>query len=191
MKRSNKVIDRDFIWVVSCFAIVSALGSAAVLAQQPPPFGTVPMTYTPAPPLLDMTQIIVALVGGLFTCLTAYIGYIINAKVKDQAARNVLSTAVNTSLGAMQNAIQAGVQAHPLQVQIPGLTAPMAASVQYVLDHADKEIEWLNDQGYDITPQKIAEKIAARTGLTPTIQSVTASGTPVPPILPVGVAARG
>lgn len=150
--------------------LTSVLLPSVALAQ---PFG-VPIVTAPAS--LDFTQIVVAIIGGLFTILTAWLGMVINGKVKDAASRAVLSTAVNSSLGALQNAIDANLQSHPLQAVVPGLTAPMAASVQYVLDHADKEIDWLNSRGYDLTAEKIAEKIAARTGLTSSIVSVMPTG---------------
>lgn len=171
-------------------ALIGAVGFEGVMitmAVAQTPYGVGPT----APASVNFTGVANTLVGFAFTIITGLIGVAIKNLMKDAASRAVYATAVKTALGALQTAIQDNLQTHPLQATVPGLTAPMAASVQYVLDHADDEIAWLKSRGYDITPEKIAAKISARTGETPTVQSVAPSGRMIAPILSNGSVAHG
>ncbi len=111
--------------------------------------------------MIDYTAIVVALVGGLFSVLGVVIPLIISSRIKDKQAAETLNNAVGNALGAMKNAVDHGLMAHPLQAALPSGTSPeLAAGVQYALDHAGAEAARIG-----ITPDAIADKINARLGL--------------------------
>lgn len=115
---------------------------------------------TVAAPPTDFTPIVVAVVGGVFSVIGIVATALINSHMKDAQAATVLNAAIGNSLGAVQNAIDAGIRSHPLQATIPGITPALAAGVQYALDHAGQEAALRG-----ITPAAIADKINARLGL--------------------------
>ena len=135
-----------------------------------------------APPVIDFTAITIAVVGGVFAVIGAVATALVNKNVKDKQAADTLNTAITNSLGAVQNAVDTGLTAHPLQKSVIGLSPAMAAGVQYTLDHAGDEAKRL-----DITPAAIADKIEARMGLAkipvpPTVPVV--APLPAPPVMP-------
>lgn len=125
----------------------------------------------------DFTPVVVAVVGGVFLVISTVATALINSHMKDAQAATVLNAAIGNSLGAMQNAVDAGIRSHPLQATIPGITPALAAGVQYGLDHAGEEAARLG-----VTPAAIADKINARLGLVK-LAAV------VPPAVPNPVAA--
>jgi hypothetical protein len=133
---------------------------------------------------IDLTGVLVALIGGVFSVVTLVVGAWINARMKDSAASATLGAAVKNSLGAMQRASEAAVlDAHP-SVRVPGVPAELQVPVQYVLDHAGPEAA-----RFGITPFDIAGKVDAQIGLAAiaTNQAVAASPSPLvpPPLGPV------
>lgn len=132
---------------------------------------------TVAAPPTDFTPVVVAVVGGVFLVISTVATALINSHMKDAQAATVLNAAIGNSLGAMQNAVDAGIRSHPLQATIPGITPALAAGVQYGLDHAGEEAARLG-----VTPAAIADKINARLGLVK-LAAV------VPPAVPNPVAA--
>lgn len=131
---------------------------------------------------VDLTGIAVSVVSGVFSILGIVALAWIQSHIKDQTAAATLSTAINNSLGALQQAATSQIQAaHPT---IPGVPANLAPGVQYVLDHAGDEATRLG-----ITPVAIAQKVEAAVGLSniATNLATTAADTPavVPPLAPV------
>jgi len=131
---------------------------------------------TPAA-VIDWTPIVVAIVGGVFSTIGIVFTSWLASHMKDEAAAATLSTAVKNALGAAQNAVDAGLASHPLQITLPAGTSPaVAAGVQYVLSQAGPEATRLG-----ITPDSIAAKVSAQIGLA----NVPAA--PTAPIIPVAV----
>lgn len=121
---------------------------------------TTAFAQTVAAPPTDFTPIVVAIVGGVFSVIGIVATAMINSHMKDAQAAATLNAAIGNSLGAVQNALDAGLKSHPLQAAIPGISPAMAAGVQYGLDHAGDEAERLG-----VSPAAIADKIDARLGL--------------------------
>lgn len=111
--------------------------------------------------MIDFTSLAVTALGSLMTIIGSVFLLWLQSHMKDQAAAATIDTAVNNSLGAVQNAVVQGLAIHPLQAQIPGLNPATAAGVQYVLDHAGPELARYTT----ITPALIASKIEAKMGL--------------------------
>lgn len=123
-----------------------------------------------APVVFDLTGVIVAMVGGIFSILGIVATAVINSRMKDTKAAAVLGVAVVNSLGALQQASIAAVSdLHP-QVRIAGVPDKLAVGVAYVLDHAGEEAA-----RFGITPEAIADKINAQLGL----QAMATSSTPL------------
>ena len=111
----------------------------------------------------DLTGIIVAVIGGVFSVITLLVGYAITSRMKDTQSAGVLGAAVKNALGAMQQAAQGVVTAqHPTIAlpPMPGASPQLAIGVQYVLDHAGGEAA-----RFGVTPDAIADKISAQIGL--------------------------
>jgi hypothetical protein len=121
---------------------------------------TAAFAQTGAAPPTDFTGIAIAIVGGVFSVIGIVATAMINSHMKDTQAAATLNAAIGNSLGAVQNALDAGLKSHPLQAAIPGISPTMAAGVQYGLDHAGDEAERLG-----VSPAAIADKIDARLGL--------------------------
>lgn len=125
--------------------------------------------------MIDFTQIIIAIVGGILSIVgTVFLAWL-QKHMKDQTAAATIGTAVNNALGAVQQAVDAGIKSHPLQAQIPGITPAAAAGVQYVLDNAGSELARFTD----ITPATIASKIDAKIGLTKSAAVAVVAASPV------------
>ncbi len=119
---------------------------------------------------LDVTQLLVVFMGGAFNVIALLTGYWINTRMKDVAAAATLDGAVKNALGAMQSAATAAINGRPVIMPMPmkGVPQSLVHGVQYVIDHAGAEAE-----RFGITPQAIADKIAAQVGLS-TIVTATA-----------------
>lgn len=120
---------------------------------------------------IDLTQILIAVIGGAFAIVNAVFVVWLQSNMKDKAAAATLATAVSNSLGAIQQAATTGVAFSKPTVALPaGVSPQVAIGVQYVLDHAGNEATRLG-----ITPESIASKINAKLGLqtiaqaTPTV----------------------
>jgi len=97
----------------------------------------------------------------------------IASHIKDKQAADALNTTLQNGLGAMQQAVQSGISTHPLQLQLPYTTAPMAAGIQYVLDHAPAELA-----RFGITTDMIEQKLSARLGLKNIDTNVATAASP-------------
>jgi hypothetical protein len=124
---------------------------------------------------VDFTQVVLAIVGALFTGATGLFSLWLQSHIKDQAAAATIGTAVKNSLGAAQNAIDAGLQYHPLQASLPTGTSPaVAAGVKYILDQAGPELTRLGT----ISNEALAAKVAAQMGLAKVPATPTTAVTP-------------
>lgn len=130
---------------------------------------------------VDLTPIIVAVVGGIFSVATVVVGtwvsvFVMN-NMKDKQAALAVSNAVKNSLGKIQQAGQALAEGE-IQKLHPHLNVPdyLAPGVQYVLDHAGEEAA-----RFGLTPEAIADKITAQLGLKnmETNLAITQSATPM------------
>jgi hypothetical protein len=124
---------------------------------------------------VDITQILIAAIGGIFSVLSIIMTAWIQAHVKDNKMRNLLECAVQRSLGALQQASDKELQQASLSLKLP---AEVAFGVQYVCTHAQEALDH-----YGITPEHIAEKIQALIGLKAIEinKAVAASSTPIIP----------
>lgn len=120
---------------------------------------------------IDLTQLLIALIGAIVTVLGSVAIALVNAHVKDATARGVLATAITNSLGAGQQAADGVVVALKPTVAIPGVPAALAPQVQYVLDHASDEATMLG-----VTPLGIASKINAQIGLAKIAANTASAG---------------
>jgi hypothetical protein len=115
----------------------------------------------PAAAAIDFTTILNTIVAGVFSVLGIWLTLFVQSHVKDQAAGVTVAAAVKNSLGALQQAAQAGIAQADPRLAIPGVGPALASGVQYVLDHAGPEAARLG-----ITPVAIADKISAQIGLS-------------------------
>lgn len=175
--------------IVVIILVASPAGAAEALAQSTNPI---------APTVIDFTQVLIAIVTSALSIigavLAAAVPILINKYVQDRNAARVIETAVQNSLGKLQ---QAGIDlaTHEIQNYRPSMPVPasLQPGLQYVIDHAGPELSRLG-----VTPQSIADKIVSRIGLEniKTNQALTASATPAnvgdltlpvvaPPLAPV------
>lgn len=156
-------------------------------AAAPPPVAapTVPaatITVVPAPPPptvpLDLTNVALSLITGIFGILGIILPIIINARIKDKQAAVALANAVSNSLGAGEQALKGEVIAVGPKIALPpGVPASLLPNIQYVMDHAGDEAA-----RFGITPVAIASKISAQLGLAARATDaavVVAQATPV------------
>jgi len=111
----------------------------------------------------DLTGIIVAVIGGVFSIAALVVGAWISSRMKDAQSAAVLGAAVKNALGAMQQAAAGVITAQHPTITIPpmpGASPQLAVGVQYVLDHAGGEAA-----RFGVTPDAIADKISAQIGL--------------------------
>ena len=120
---------------------------------------------------IDLTQVLIATIGGLFAVINAVFVVWLQGHMKDKAAAATLATAVSNSLGAIQQAATTGVTLSKPTVALPAAVSPQVAiGVQYVLDHAGDEAKRLG-----VTPKAIASKIDAKLGLQTIAQATPAA----------------
>jgi hypothetical protein len=159
------------------------------VVPQPVAAPTVPaatITVVPAPPLpqppptvpLDLTNVALSLITGIFGILGIILPIVINARIKDKQAAATLASAVLNSLGAGEQALKGEVIAVGPKIALPaGVPASLLPNIQYVMDHAGDEAA-----RFGITPVAIASKISAQLGLAKRAQDaavVVAQATPV------------
>jgi hypothetical protein len=126
---------------------------------------------------VDLTGIAVSIVSGIFSILGIVALAWLQSHIKDQAAAATLSTAVQNSLGALQQAATSEIQTlHP---SIPGVPANLAPGVQFVLDHAGDEATRLG-----VTPVAIAQKVEAAVGLANIATNLATTQADIPAIVP-------
>lgn len=153
--------------------LLAFLGGFVPVASAQMMIGDGPISGAATAVPIDFTAIAVAVVGGLITVIGSVGVAFINARMKDAQSAQALSNALTNSLGAVKQAVDANLSAHPLQATIPGVTPAVAAGVQYVLNNAGDEAE-----RFGITPAGIANKIDAKLGLA----KLAPVAAPTPPI---------
>jgi hypothetical protein len=138
--------------------------------------------------IVDLTGVVTAAVGGVFSVLGIVATYLIDSHVKNATDRATLDKAVGNSLGTLANLATSALASSKVVVPIPGVPNDLAPAVQYTLDHAGPEMTRLG-----ITPAAVASKIDARLGLakmetaqasaasSSTTVTVTPSATPPSP----------
>lgn len=124
---------------------------------------------------IDLTGIATTAMEGIFSIAAIVIPLMIQSHLKDTAAATALGNAVKNSLGAMQQAGTSAVTAWSPHLSIPGVTPQMAVGIQYVLDNAGTEAA-----RFDVTPEKIAQKIDAQLGLANIATNLATAASPAP-----------
>jgi type II secretory pathway pseudopilin PulG len=125
---------------------------------------------------IDLTAVVIAVIGGVFATIRIVATYMIDKRVKDQQLREVLQAATRNALGVIQQAASgAAVRYSPsLNGLVPSHLAP---GVQYVMDHAGEALRRFN-----ITPEKVAEKIVSQAGRLEIETNIAVSGSSSPVI---------
>ena len=134
---------------------------------------------------LDLTGVIVAIIGGFFSVVTIVVGGLISSRMKDQQAAAALDAAVRNALGAIQQAGQEAILSKRprIAVSLNEFSPAMATGVQYVLDHAGPEAA-----RFGVSPSAIADKINAQIGLANIKCNLATAASPAPsppPLAPV------
>jgi len=129
---------------------------------------------------IDLTQIILSIIGGIFSVAMAAVPIVVGRYVKDRQMREVLENAVQNSLGVLQQVASGAVVRTAPAFVLPSRYAALAPAVQYVLDHAGEAVKHFDG----MTPEKIAEKIISRAGLKEVQNNIAATSSPTPAIVP-------
>jgi hypothetical protein len=132
---------------------------------------------------MDYTEIVVAIVVSLFgvagTVASVMASVFIHKYVEDKKAAVLLENAVNNSLGVIQQSVE-----KLGRINRATTSTDITPGVQYVQNHAHEAL-----MRFNITPQRIREKIESRMGLANIEANIAlnASATPVvvKPIDPV------
>lgn len=130
--------------------------------------------------MIDLTTVASTVIAGVFTVLSIVIPLLLQKYLTNKQSAATLSTAIDNSLGAIQQAAQNAVLSASPKISIPGVSPEVAAGVQYVLDHAGAEAARFN-----ITPIAIAEKISAKIGLANIQTNIATSSSPGPTTAPL------
>ena len=138
---------RHVTWM--CLFCVLFAFAAFAQATSPPANGTV----------LDLTQVAVTIVSGVFGLLGIYLTYFVTNHVKDQKAADTINAEIKNSLGAIQHAVQTGILTIDPRITVP-VSPQIGAGVQHMLDTAGDEMSRLG-----ITQAMIVSKINAALGL--------------------------
>jgi hypothetical protein len=122
---------------------------------------------------LDLTGIVVAITGGVFSIVATVLPLWLVSHLKDKAAAAVLAATIKNSLGALQQAATSAITI--TRPSIPNVPMSLAPGVQYVLDHAGDEAA-----RFGLDPVAIAQKVEAQIGLKniETNIAVASSATP-------------
>ncbi len=107
----------------------------------------------------DYAPIIAALINQAFTLVVAVGTYLINAKIENQQMRDLLGKALVSAVGVAKGKAQDALKSSPDRVVTTG-NVEVDAGVQYVINNAAEAISH-----FDLSKEKIAEKIIARIGL--------------------------
>jgi hypothetical protein len=111
---------------------------------------------------IDLTQIIIAIVGGLFSVVGLVATYWIQSRMADKKAAATITAAVTNSLGAAQQAVDGVLTAADPTIKLPPtIPASLVVPTQYVLNHAGPELA-----RFGITPEAVADKVNAQIGLS-------------------------
>jgi hypothetical protein len=124
---------------------------------------------------IDLTGIAVSAIAGIFGVVGPVFLYWLQSHMKDKQAADVLEAAVTNSLGAMQQAAEAGVESANPHILVAGVSPAIGVGVQYVMDHAGDEAG-----RFGITPASIADKINARVGLASIASNIATAASPAP-----------
>jgi hypothetical protein len=126
---------------------------------------------------IELTPIVLALIGGVFAVIRAVAVYYIDKRVHDQQLRELLDHSVVNALGIIQQAASgAAIKSSPHLAGI--VPAKLVPGVQYVLDHApDAVARW------GITPEAIAEKLISRAGLREIDTNIAVSASAATPVV--------
>ena len=112
------------------------------------------------------------MVGGIFSIIGIVFAWWLQNHMKDQQAALTVANAVKNSLGAMQQAATAGIQAARPSIALPpGAPPQLATGLQYALDNAGDEAKRLG-----ITPEVLAQKITAQVGLANIATNIAVAG---------------
>jgi hypothetical protein len=115
-------------------------------ALTPPAFAQA-VAAAPSPLSLNMTDIIVSIIGGVFTIIGLGATYLINKTISDANAKVAFNTQLAASLGALQQTAKGIVTEINPTITVPGVRAEYQPAAQYLLDHVGAEIKQLAISG--------------------------------------------
>jgi hypothetical protein len=172
--------------------LLAPFGAAAALAQAVAPVIT-PVVVAAAPFQLNLTDIIVSIIGVVGSTILALGTYLINSKIANSAARDEFNIQLKASLGALQQAASGVVVAVHPTVTIPGVPADIQPAAQYMLDHAGASMQKLGIDGpmlashiiAAIGTTEIAANVAVAAGSGTVIAPVVVTPRPIVPPVPV------
>jgi hypothetical protein len=122
---------------------------------------------------VDFSPLINSAMAVLSTAILAVFSGWLSGHLKDKQAALAVDNALKNGLGAMQQAVQSGLAAHPIQVELPRISAAMGAGIQYVVDQVPAELLRLN-----ISKEQVAEKLDARLGVQNIATNVATAASP-------------
>lgn len=129
---------------------------------------------------IDVTQLLIALIGGSFTVISTVALALVNKYVKDKRMATILEHALTNGLGMLQQAAEGAVPS--IAKSIPGVPVAVAPAVQYVIDHVPEAVSH-----WGLTPEALAEKVIARIGVK-SIETNIAVAASDSPLLPAPIA---
>jgi hypothetical protein len=133
--------------------------------------------------VVDFSPLINSLIGVIATGILAIFSAWLSGYLKDKQADAAIESALKNGLGAMQQAVQSGLSIHPLQVQMPWISAAMGAGIQYVVNQVPSEL-----LRRDMSKDQVAEKLDARLGVQNIATNVATAASPGPtpqPLSPI------
>ena len=129
---------------------------------------------------IDITPLINTIIGLIFTGIIAAFASWQASHQKDKQADQSIDNALKNGLGAMQQAIQKGVSTHPMQIEMPWISAAMAAGVQYVVDQVSPEMARRN-----LSKEQVVKKLDARLGVQNIATNVATASSPAATPMPL------
>jgi hypothetical protein len=132
---------------------------------------------------VDFSPLINSFIGFIATTGILWFSAWLSIHMKNKQAALVVDNALKNGLGAMQQAVQSGLSIHPLQVQMPWISAAMGAGIQYVVNQVPAELLRL-----DMSKEQVAEKLDARLGVQNIATNVATAASPGPtpqPLSPI------
>lgn len=127
---------------------------------------------------IDFTPIINSAMAVIATLILGAFAAWQSKHQKNAAEAATAQTALQNALGAMQQAVQKGLTAHPLQVNLPGISPALGAGIQYAIDQGGPAIGKLS-------LEEVADKLNARLGVKNIQTNLATAASPAPSPAPL------
>jgi hypothetical protein len=122
-------------------------------------------------PAIDLAPLVQALADLLIPVIGAVATFLINAQVKNRQLAEMLSNAVQNSLGVVQQRTSAAIKGADLTVTVDN--TDIQAGVRYVLQNAEEAV-----RHFKIPTERIAQKIEAKLGLASIATNLATTASP-------------